>query len=363
LYCMALALDLGTLNKRLKREKAKVGKITASLIWNDPSDLDLYAKVELESGGQVMIGPDHDHEAAGGRLDVDANLGGSDVSDIRHVKLEPVENIFWRKPAAGKYEIKIVNFGTRCHPTAWGGRFTDKKRAIPFKVYLKKDGKISVFCGAAKHKQWVSCFKFTIANSSGHGGGGGGVGGGGKYLVFPPAASSTTFKDLCAKFKVTWKQGSGYYAVARTEKIQAYKEMLLQNVRSDKFTVGQKKCRRALGWPAGELKKGPKDIMAGHRLFVQSTSANRVVPPGTHVLFEVTAEEYTRHRKAKSTKFESETHTTGMKGMSAKAKAKATAAAKAKGKAKAKAKGRAPPKAGSKRAASPSGASKKKAHA
>lgn len=81
--------------------------------------------------------------------------------------------------------------------------------------------------------------------------------------------------------------GGGFYAVARKETIQAAKEMLLQDIENDTFTVGASDCREKLGWPAGgELKKGPGDVLAGHRLFVQSTSFNRVIPPETHVLFE-----------------------------------------------------------------------------
>merc|ERR1719197_1449390 len=73
--------------------------------------------------------------------------------------------------------------------------------------------------------------------------------------------------------------------------------MLLQNCKTNKFTVGRGKCLKALGWPDSELKKGPKDLPADHMLFVQSTSYNRVIPPGTHVLFEVTPAEHAKHKK------------------------------------------------------------------
>lgn len=275
--------------------------------------------------------------------------------------LEPVENIFWQTPPGGKYKIYVNNAGTKSDNKKWGGKYPSNNRWIPFKVFLNKDGKMQTFAGKihGQKNKAVTAFQFSVA-------GGAGTGGGGNYIVFPPEASSTSFKDLCSKHRIAWKQGSGFYAVARPEKIQLYKEMLLQNVKADKFTVGQAKCRKALGWPDGELKKGPKDILDGHRLFVQSTSANRVIPPGTHVLFEVTAEEYAKHRKARSTKYEAETHTTGMKGKSAAAKAKARAEPKAKAKArpepKAKARAASPApkaKAAAKRAASPAPAAPK----
>merc|ERR1719327_2006762 len=135
--------------------------------------------------------------------------------------------------------------------------------------------------------------------------------------------------------------------------------MLLQHLGSDHFTIGQQKCRDALGWPAGELNKGPGDILEGHRLFVQSTSANRVIPPGTHVLFEVDDAVYAKHRNTHH--IDSEAHTTGSAGMSAAAKAAAKAEAKAKPKAEAKAE----PKVGDKRKAEaePKGKAKAKAKA
>merc|ERR550532_2794286 len=159
------------------------------------------------------------------------------------------------------------------------------------------------------------------------------TGGGGNYIVFPPEDVKTTFKELCEKHSVPWVIGGGFYAVARKEKIQAGKEMLLQHLATDNFTIGAAKCRDALGWPTGELNKGPGDILEGHRLFVQSTSYNRVIPPGTHVLFEVDDAVYAKHRK--TTHIEEEVHTTGTAGMSAAAKAAAKAEAKAEAEAEA----------------------------
>merc|ERR1719327_2224881 len=100
--------------------------------------------------------------------------------------------------------------------------------------------------------------------------------------------------------------------------------MLLQHLGSDHFTIGGGKCRDALGWPVGEVSKGPGDILEGHRLFVQSTSANRVIPPGTHVLFEVDDAVYAKYKK--TTTIAEEAHTTGTSGMTAAAKAAVKAA-------------------------------------
>lgn len=303
---MALALDIGTLKHRLTREKAQSGAITASLMWNGRQDLDLHAKVNNE---EISF---RCKKAAGGYLDVDMNANG-------RLSEEPVENIFWKSPPPGDYHI-------------WVHHFSDNmigQKRVPFKVFLNKDGMMQTFTSTVNRGKCVNCFQFKIAGS-----GSAGSGGGGMYIVFPPEASNTTFKDLCVKHSVAWKKGGGYYAVARSELIHGYKEMLLQDVKTDKFVVGASKCRLALSWAAtGDLKMGPKDIPQGKRLFVQSTSANRVIPAGTHVLFEVSPEEHARLRKAKNTKFEDEAHTVGTKGMSAAAKAKAKVKAKAKAKA------------------------------
>jgi len=289
---MAMSLDLGELNKRLGREKAQSGAITASLIWNDPSDLDLKCNVELAGKKRIENIYYGNKKAAGGHLDVDMN-----VSDKgKGFSMQPVENIYWKNAPGGKYEIFVDNAGTKTDAKRWPQpQYKDPKRKVPFKVYLNRDGKMKSFAGKVSCLHTgggkVTCFKFTLA------GGGGGTGGGGHYIVFPPGDKKVTFKDLCVKYKVAWNVGSGYYAVARSEKIHNGKEMLLQNCKTDKFTVGRAKCLKALSWPDSELKKGPKDILADHMLFVQSTSYNRAIPPGTHVLFEVTAAEHANHRK------------------------------------------------------------------
>jgi len=340
----------------LKREKAQSGAITASLIWNDPADLDLYAYVKVKGGKNTETICWHDKKRAGGHLDVDMNV----ATKGKGFSLEPVENIYFEKPYGGEYRIAVNIACTNTDPKRWTRPEWQKEdRKVPFKVFLNREGKMQTFSGSIKDSgKEVTCFKFKVDGE------GYGSGGAGNYLVFPPESSTTTFKDLCSKHKISWKIGSGYYAVARTEKIQSYKEMLLQDTKANKFTVGQTACRKKLGWPDGELKKAPKDILADHRLFVQSTSANRVIPPGTHVLFEVSPEEYAKHRKVSAGQLAQGQSAAGKAKASAKSKAmpKGKAKAEAKAKASAKAAGRAASptaKAGAKRAASPSAAQPK----
>lgn len=325
---MVTALDLSSLKSRLSREGAQSGAITASLIWNDPSDLDLYASIKRNGQKHEDIIFYGHKKGAGGYLDVDMNVRetGNGFS------LEPVENIFWKTPPGGTYTIVVRNAGTKTSDTKWGGHFSHPKRDIDFKVFLSKEDEMQEFAGTWKgdgSTPQIEAFKFEIEGS----GDIPGTGGGGNFIVFPPASAKSTFKELCAKHDVPFAMGSGYYAVARKEKIQAGKEMLLQHLETDNFTIGGEKCRDALEWPAGEINKGPGDILEGHRLFVQSTSANRAIPPGTHVLFEVDDAVYAKYRKTNH--IESETHTSGTAGMSAAAKAEAKTAAKVKAKGKA----------------------------
>jgi len=290
LAAMALALDLSTLRSRQTREGAQTGAITASLIWNDPSDLDLHAHVKRNGQTNTdQLNWSH-KKAAGGYLDVDMNVRESG----KGFSLEPVENIFWKAAPGGSYRIFVQNHSTKSHPTNWDGKFTDHQRSIPFKVFLERNGDTEEFAG-----EWspgcgdIEAFSFEVEGS----GAVAGTGGGGRYIVFPPEDDKTTFKELCAKHEVPWVIGAGFYAVAKKEKIQAGKEMLLQHLASNNFTIGGQKCRDMLDWPAGEINKGPGDVLEGHRLFVQSTSANRAIPPGTHVLFEVDDATYEKFNK------------------------------------------------------------------
>jgi hypothetical protein len=334
---MALALDLKALKSRLSREGAQSGAITASLIWNDPSDLDLHAHVKRNgqtSREHIFYGH---KKAAGGYLDVDMNVRDSG----KGFSLEPVENIFWKNPPGGQYRVYVTNAGTKCHPTKWDGKFTDHARSIPFKVFLDKDGEMEEFEGEwSPGNNEIEAFTFEVEGD----GSVADTGGGGNYLVFPPEDDKSTFKELCDKHDVPWRIGGGFYAVARKEKIQAGKEMLLQHLASNNFTIGGQKCRDALGWPAGEVNMGPKDILEGHRLFVQSTSANRVIQPGTHVLFEVDDAIYAKHQKTREIA-EDEHKKTGTAEPKSPAKAKAKAEPPSPAKAKAKAEPKSPAKA------------------
>jgi len=314
------------LAKRLKRENAQAGQITCSLLWNDWADLDLHCYVKgdgIES--EISFCNKSPMGKAGGWLDVDMNAGSKR-------SIEPVENIFFKKAPAGKYKFTVVLYSVHGPPKGKADpKFEDPNRTIPFRVFLNRDGKMQVFDGKIKGKgKEVTAFQFTQQAA------------GGSYVVLPPQPGPSTFAKLCAKYKVTYEQGNGYYAIARKETIHAGKHLMLHDVKKDKFVHGSVAVRKALGWEAGtgQLVKKPEDVKDGFRCFVQSTSANRVIPAGTHCLFEVSQDEYKKFKSTFNTKLLDKEFT-------AKAKAKAKAEAKAKAPA---------PAAGAKRAASPAAA-------
>eukprot|EP00419_Tripos_fusus_P032097 CAMPEP_0172768774 /NCGR_PEP_ID=MMETSP1074-20121228/185418_1 /TAXON_ID=2916 /ORGANISM="Ceratium fusus, Strain PA161109" /LENGTH=151 /DNA_ID=CAMNT_0013604233 /DNA_START=1 /DNA_END=452 /DNA_ORIENTATION=- len=144
---MALALDLSSLRSRQTREGAQTGALTVSLLWNDPSDLDLHAHV-VRNGNSGKV--DHIYyghkKAAGGYLDVDMNVR----QEGKGFSLEPVENIFWKSTPGGKYEIYVTNASTKSYPDKFGGKFKDPNRSIPFKVFKEQAGDVEEFEGKWK---------------------------------------------------------------------------------------------------------------------------------------------------------------------------------------------------------------------
>lgn len=89
------------MEKRLKREGAKSGAITISLMWDNYNDIDLHCIDP--NGEEIFFG--HKQSRSGGELDVDMNAGGP-------ISKEPVENIFWQnnKALKGKYKVYVNHF-------------------------------------------------------------------------------------------------------------------------------------------------------------------------------------------------------------------------------------------------------------
>ena len=89
------------MEKRLKREGAKTGAITISLMWDNYNDIDLHC---IDPNGEEIFFS-HKNSRSGGELDVDMNAGGPNSK-------EPVENIYWenRKAKKGNYSVYINHY-------------------------------------------------------------------------------------------------------------------------------------------------------------------------------------------------------------------------------------------------------------
>eukprot|EP00566_Odontella_aurita_P012189 CAMPEP_0113596894 /NCGR_PEP_ID=MMETSP0015_2-20120614/40636_1 /TAXON_ID=2838 /ORGANISM="Odontella" /LENGTH=491 /DNA_ID=CAMNT_0000504553 /DNA_START=47 /DNA_END=1524 /DNA_ORIENTATION=+ /assembly_acc=CAM_ASM_000160 len=314
------------LRLRLDREGARsCSALQVSLIWNDIADLDL--SCITPNGVTIYYG--NKESECGGWLEVDMNVNKSTAST------EPVENF----SGQGKYVFRVTNFN--CHTNPESTVFIDPNRSVPYRLFLTRNGEKEIFDGSVKHKEVQVCFEFELegdgalgsfvvmppsdakttfqeaceANGVTYTQGNGFYDDGalGSFVVMPPSDAKTTFQEACKANGVTYTQGSGFYALARKENISQNKVMLLQDIEKDTFTIGAKAVRKKLDWPldAKQIRKGPKDLPRGFRLFVQSTSHNRLIPPGTHTLMKVSVKEALKHRAAHNTQFARETHTMG----------------------------------------------------
>ena len=288
---------------RMTRERANGGELHASLIWNDIADLDLH--VETPTGEHIYYG--HKESSCGGWLDVDMNVSFANVS------LEPIENVFWASAPSGHYKFYVTNFNNHVDSKTV---FIDPNRKVPFRLRLKKNvapvtksadkvaandaardmqaeadakqsGETTWFDGSVGPKESVTCFEFDYQ----------GFGAVGSYVVIPPSTKDSTFQQLCAENKVTFKAGNGLYMLKKTEKVSAKKQLILHNVVKDTFVVDSNECRKMMNLPVDtNVSVSLKDVPKDHMLFVQSTSHNRKIPKGTHVLFKVSIKEALEHR-------------------------------------------------------------------
>jgi len=123
---------------------ATTGEITATLLWNSQSDLDLV--VRCPSGRQL----DYRNPAeCGGTLDVDANTARGSLSD------RPVENAFW---PAGKADPGVYEIMVRYIPR----KDEERPRETSFQVRLSQGGQESVFKGTIRPNAVVPVTTFAV---------------------------------------------------------------------------------------------------------------------------------------------------------------------------------------------------------
>lgn len=79
-----------------------------------------------------------------------------------------------------------------------------------------------------------------------------------------------------------YRPGSAYYELTKSERLQPGRGLLVHDVPTDRWYAGIN-ARRALGLPDSEARVRPGDVTR-RRVFIQSTSINRKLVPGTDVV-------------------------------------------------------------------------------
>jgi hypothetical protein len=93
-------------------------------------------------------------------------------------------------------------------------------------------------------------------------------------------------RDFVEAKGIPFKAGRGFYEHSRTELVQEEKEVVLRDrVTGDMFTGDM--AREMIHLPMGERGKVPPVYLEKYRVFIQSTSHNRRLVPGTGFLYEV----------------------------------------------------------------------------
>lgn len=83
-----------------------------------------------------------------------------------------------------------------------------------------------------------------------------------------------------------FEKGKGFYQLTKTEDIQAYKEIVLQDKQTGDLYSGTK-ARELVGLPVGANAHFHPVSLQKYNVFVQSTSVNRKLMPHTLFLYEV----------------------------------------------------------------------------
>jgi hypothetical protein len=103
-------------------------------------------------------------------------------------------------------------------------------------------------------------------------------------VFFRSVPREMEIKDFFEKvLHQTFKKGLGYYQLSKTEKVQPQKEIAILDKKNGHVYSGQN-ARNLLGIPHGEHIKLVPGAFGDYDVFIQSTSSNRKLVPGTNVL-------------------------------------------------------------------------------
>ena len=102
-----------------------------------------------------------------------------------------------------------------------------------------------------------------------------------------PVKKRCSIKAFVEEHSLSFSKGRGFYQLNKAEFIQDYKEVIVRR-RTDRAFLTGDSVRDVLGIPASSKKfKLDLEDIEDFDVFVQSTSVNRVLLPGTEFLYEV----------------------------------------------------------------------------
>lgn len=100
------------------------------------------------------------------------------------------------------------------------------------------------------------------------------------------SADPVVIAKFCNKKFGSFPKGHIYYQLTESEKVQAYKKLIVQDTTTGNFYAGDDAAKKLLGVPSFQgtvhLKPG---ALGEFKVFVQSTSVNRKLTPGTAVVY------------------------------------------------------------------------------
>ncbi|MBW5482194.1 vWA domain-containing protein [Streptomyces bambusae] len=125
--------------------------------------------------------------------------------------------------------------------------------------------------GEAVNKETIKAAGLTPVNSS-------------TYELIP-VARDAAIREWVVECGHTYRTGGAFYQLSKSEKVQARKQIAVLEKKTDRVYTGPE-ARALLGLPDAEVRVKP-DHNDDFTIFVQSTSVNRKLVPGTRLLLMV----------------------------------------------------------------------------
>lgn len=107
-----------------------------------------------------------------------------------------------------------------------------------------------------------------------------------RFQVLHVGDKNTGIKEFVQSNGAAFKVGRGFYQLTKSELVQEKKEVVLRDKLSGDFFTGDD-ARHMIGLEVGERAKVKPVVLDKYDVFIQSTSANRVLMSDTLFLYEV----------------------------------------------------------------------------